>query len=206
MDSNYNLSDRVEELILNTSYIGDSHGGLATIIGENNTGKSNVSKSIEKFAFKDKILFNENDFPNFSQYDTCEPSLSFIQKDYMQVANNDKETKYVSHTLAAIQQEGGEISYEFCNNVEALKVAIKSYTKSLLEDKDFDFNKAEIFDLSNKAKESKNEKDLLAIYSKLKNMELNRIEIFKASKKYTDDIQKAHDELLESTNDIHRTI
>ncbi|WP_394977226.1 hypothetical protein [uncultured Helicobacter sp.] len=195
MDSNYSLSDRVEELILNTSYIGDSHGGLVTIIGENNTGKSNVSKSIEKFAFKDKMPFNENDFPNFSQYDTCEPSLSFIQKDYIQAANNDKETKYVSHTLATIQQKGEETNCEFCNDVEALKIAIKSYTRSLLEDKDFDFNKVEIFDLSNKTKESKNEKDLLAIYSKLKNIESNCIEISEAR-------QKAYDELLESVDDV----
>lgn len=33
-------------------------------------------------------------------------------------------------------------------------------------------------------------------------MELNRIEIFKANKKYNDDIQKAYSELLQSANDI----
>lgn len=158
MDSNYNLSDRAEELILNTSYIGDSHGGLVTIIGENNTGKSNVSRSIEKFAFKDKIPFDENDFPNFSQYDTCEPSLSFTQRDYTQEVNNTG-SKYLSHTLAAMQQEGGEIGYRFCNNTEALKAAVKLYAKSLPENKDFEFNKVEIFDLFNKIKESKDEKE-----------------------------------------------
>ncbi|WP_281651322.1 hypothetical protein [Helicobacter bilis] len=31
MDSNYNLSDKPEELVLNTSYTGDHHGGLVAI-------------------------------------------------------------------------------------------------------------------------------------------------------------------------------
>lgn len=31
MDSDYNLSDKLEELVLNTIYMGD-HGGLVTII------------------------------------------------------------------------------------------------------------------------------------------------------------------------------
>lgn len=89
MDSNYNLSDKLEELVLNTSYLGDNHGGLVTIIGENNTGKSNVNRSLAKFMFEDNKAFNENDIPNFSQYDTCEPSLSFMLRDYTQAATEN---------------------------------------------------------------------------------------------------------------------
>ena len=36
MDSDYNLSDKPEELVLNTSYTGDHHGGLVTITIEKN--------------------------------------------------------------------------------------------------------------------------------------------------------------------------
>lgn len=86
MDSNYNLSDKLEKLVLNTSYKGDHHGGLVTIIGENNTGKSNVSGAIDKFAFKDETTFNENDFPNFSNYEACEPDLNLMLRDYTQAA------------------------------------------------------------------------------------------------------------------------
>lgn len=86
MNSNYNLSDKLEKLVLNTSYKGDHHGGLVTIIGENNTGKSNVSGAIDKFAFKDETTFNENDFPNFSNYEACEPDLNLMLRDYTQAA------------------------------------------------------------------------------------------------------------------------
>ena len=37
MDSDYNLSDKPEELVLNTSYTGDHHGGLVTITIEKMT-------------------------------------------------------------------------------------------------------------------------------------------------------------------------
>lgn len=37
MDSNYNLSDKLEKLVLNTSYKGDHHGGLVTITIEKMT-------------------------------------------------------------------------------------------------------------------------------------------------------------------------
>ncbi|WP_285818804.1 hypothetical protein [Helicobacter bilis] len=110
--------------------------------------------------------------------------------------------KYVSHTLATIQQQDGEIKYEFCNNKEALKAAIRIYTKTLLDNKDFDFNKVEIFNLSNKAKESKTEKELLAIYTELKSIETNHVEIFKAKERYKNDIQQAYNELSKSANSI----
>lgn len=73
--------------------------------------------------------------------------------------------------------------------------------RALLNNEVFDFNKAEIFDLSNKAR-GKNEKELLAIYSKLKNMETNRIEIFKSQEKYKNDIKQAYEELSKSAEDI----
>ncbi|WP_237022140.1 AAA family ATPase [Helicobacter bilis] len=110
--------------------------------------------------------------------------------------------KYVSHTLATMQQQNGEMQYKFCNNKETLKAAIRIYTKTLLDNKDFDSKKVEILDLSNKAKESKTEKELLAIYSKLKNMETNSVEILKAKEKYQNDIKQAYNELLESANNI----
>lgn len=126
-------------------------------------------------------------------------------RDYTQAAatnNGGGGAKYVSHTLATMQQQNGEIQYKFCNNKETLKAAIRIYTKTLLDNKDFDSKKAEILDLSNKAKESKTEKELLAIYSKPKNMETNSVEILKAKKKYQNDIKQAYNELLESANNI----
>ena len=127
--------------------------------------------------------------------------------------------KYFSRTLAAIQQQDGEIKYECCNNKEALKAAIRIYTKFLLDKAEIFYPsnkvkeskreeellanyKAEIFDISNKVKESKNEKELLANYSKLKNMETSYSQDIQLKSKYYDDMGQAYNELLESAIDI----
>lgn len=86
MDSDYNFSDKPEELVLNTSYTDNHHGGLVTIIGENNTGKSNVNRALAKFMFENAKAFDENDIPNFSNYESCEPDLNFVLRDYTQAA------------------------------------------------------------------------------------------------------------------------
>ncbi|WP_285818803.1 hypothetical protein [Helicobacter bilis] len=86
MDTDYNLSDKLEELVLNTSYTGDHHGGLITIIGENNIGKTGKISALAKFMFWYIKAFTENDFPNFSNYEACEPSLRFVLRDYTHAA------------------------------------------------------------------------------------------------------------------------
>lgn len=127
--------------------------------------------------------------------------------------------KYVSRTLAAIQQQNSEIKYECCNNQEALKAAIRIYTRFLLDkaeifypsnkvkeskrEKELLANyKAEIFDISSKVKESKNEKELLANYSKLKNVETSYSQDIQLKSKYYDDMGQAYNELLESAINI----
>ncbi|MDY5950347.1 MAG: hypothetical protein SPJ16_04045 [Helicobacter sp.] len=88
-EAEYNFSDKPEELVLNTSYMGDHHGGLVTIIGENNTGKSNVNRALAKFMFENTKAFNKNDIPNYSGYRECEPALNLMLRDYTQAAANN---------------------------------------------------------------------------------------------------------------------
>ena len=80
----YELSEKSEELLLNVNYKGDKAGGLVIVIGENNTGKSNVKSALAKFMyeFDNKNPFSPNDTPNYIDYDSCEPSLELILKDY----------------------------------------------------------------------------------------------------------------------------
>ena len=80
----YKLSEKQEELLLNVNYKGDKAGGLVIIIGENNTGKSNVRSALAKFMYEfDSVNpFSSNDIPNYIGYESCEPSLELILKDY----------------------------------------------------------------------------------------------------------------------------
>lgn len=80
----YVFSEKPEELLLNINYKGDKTGGLVIVIGENNTGKSNVKVALAKFMyeFDSKNPFSPNDIPNYIDYESCEPSLELILKDY----------------------------------------------------------------------------------------------------------------------------
>ena len=80
----YGLSEKPEELLLNINYKGDKTGGLVVVIGENNTGKSNVKSALAKFMyeFDSEKPFSSNDIPNYIGYESCEPSLELILKDY----------------------------------------------------------------------------------------------------------------------------
>lgn len=80
----YVFSEKPEELLLNINYKGDKTGGLVVVIGENNTGKSNVKSALAKFMyeFDSEKPFSSNDIPNYISYEGCEPSLELILKDY----------------------------------------------------------------------------------------------------------------------------
>ena len=62
--------------LLNNS---DSYGGLVTIIGENNSGKSNVLEAIKAFGNK---AFFPNDIPLQSLSDETVPEINLFLKDH----------------------------------------------------------------------------------------------------------------------------
>ena len=69
-DEDYNLSKRPEYLILNSNYEGDKMGGLVIVIGENNTGKSNVARALGRFSYEDgEVMFDHHDKPDYMGYD-----------------------------------------------------------------------------------------------------------------------------------------
>ncbi|RDU62844.1 hypothetical protein CQA53_09050 [Helicobacter didelphidarum] len=76
-DKDYNEKQQPQTLLLNTNLEADSMGGLVLIIGENNTGKSNVSKALSKFMFQDSELFGQSDEPKFLDCEDLIPQLSF---------------------------------------------------------------------------------------------------------------------------------
>ncbi|MWV61093.1 hypothetical protein DCO58_11465 [Helicobacter saguini] len=75
-DKDFNEVKETQSLLLNAAFdsldskdsnanIESNFGGLVLIIGENNTGKSNVSKALSKFMFNDSEIFKESDYTNF---------------------------------------------------------------------------------------------------------------------------------------------
>ena len=69
-ESNEKLNS--QKLYLNANYSEDAMGGLVLLVGENNTGKSNIIKALKEFSYED-TLKAANDTPNFIGYEDCEP-------------------------------------------------------------------------------------------------------------------------------------
>ena len=61
-ESNEKLNS--QKLYLNANYSEDAMGGLVLLVGENNTGKSNIIKALKEFSYED-TLKAANDIPNF---------------------------------------------------------------------------------------------------------------------------------------------
>ena len=73
-------NDDKEFLKINRSLNRDEMGGLVTVIGVNNSGKSNVLDAVEKYYTR---RFDEDDYTDFTYADKVEPSLS------MNIANGE---------------------------------------------------------------------------------------------------------------------
>lgn len=160
-EATYELSDKEETLIIGTNYKQDAMGGLVIIIGENNTGKSNVNKALAKFSYKD-MGFSYNDKPNYIDYNECEPELQLILQD------NDNKV-----IIAGISQEDDNLKYIFCNEQEVLRFAIKIYADFLSQN----INNAEIKNIVDKSKETKDIKQLYTLYSKLADMQQKELDM-----------------------------
>lgn len=87
LDEEYHLHEKPEKLLIDVNYAQDSAGGLVIVIGENNTGKSNVNKALAKFAYKNNKAFDYNDTPNYIGYNECQPRLELQLKAFPATAN-----------------------------------------------------------------------------------------------------------------------
>lgn len=81
-DENFNESKNIVPLRLNASATNEPFGGLVILIGENNTGKSNVSKALAKFAFRESETFSSSDYPTFDGCESYEPQLNLKVVEY----------------------------------------------------------------------------------------------------------------------------
>lgn len=91
-DSEYNETAQTQNLLLNVRIESNEskdsakdstkadlkNGALVIIIGENNTGKSNVSRALSKFMFDNENIFESSDYPNFDGCEDFEPELSMV--------------------------------------------------------------------------------------------------------------------------------
>ncbi len=77
----------------------DSYGGLVTIIGENNSGKSNVLDAIKAFGLR---KFEKDDIPYHNLKDNIEPEICLYLKDHL------KDYK------AVVKMKGNNRYFSFC--------------------------------------------------------------------------------------------
>ena len=169
LNESYELKDMPEDFLLNTNYKGDKPGGLVIVIGENNTGKSNIKQALQKFmyefeSYNDKCrVFNSNDLPNYIDYDSCEPSLEFVIKDYKTGGVN------TSTTLASIEQKDLGVLLSFCNDKEKFKSEIKLYAATIKRNQDVD--KILVNNILNLVSHEKNSDELKKYLQQLRDLE-----------------------------------
>lgn len=76
LDEVSNFTEKPQRIYLNNNLSEDKQGGLVIIVGENNTGKSNIAKALSKFSFEE--MLDNNDKPNFTDYEDCYPRLKLV--------------------------------------------------------------------------------------------------------------------------------
>ncbi len=69
--------DKSQEAFLRLSNTDENIGGLVIILGENNSGKSNLLDALAKFGNCENNPLSDKDIPNFPQHRNCLPAISF---------------------------------------------------------------------------------------------------------------------------------
>lgn len=85
-------------LILNRSLNKDEVGGIVTLIGANNCGKSNVLKALEKYT---SGIIEQKDYTDFTYAESIQPTLSMeVPFEVHNYGTNAEETIYVGSMKA----------------------------------------------------------------------------------------------------------
>ena len=172
-DEDYNLSKRPEYLILNSNYEGDKMGGLVIVIGENNTGKSNLARALGRFSYEDgEVMFDHHDKPDYMGYDG-NPRLKLDIKHHVLDGHNPSNKADIpDYSIARVYKDDeGDIVHSFCNETEALRAAIRVVADKLESNQSISLGNASLIrDTLRKANKSSGLKELTALYAKLGNL------------------------------------
>ncbi|WP_233707336.1 AAA family ATPase [Helicobacter cetorum] len=145
--------EKCERLYLNNSFSNDKLGGLVLIIGENNTGKSNLLKALGCFG-EHLDEFKENCTPNYLGFEDTITHLGLCTEE-----KSGKDKK--SENKASIEIEHDRISYSLTPKTEQLK----SVCFKVLNNLDMETSIKE--DFTNKLNRTSNADSLLKLFNEI---------------------------------------
>ncbi|MWV61047.1 AAA family ATPase [Helicobacter saguini] len=132
------------DAVINTNGVDTKLGGLVIIIGENNTGKSNVSRALEKFirTKNPQNTFSESDKPNFDTCTNCEPILtlktSYIDFTINPEISNKDMPNYTQEFSTKIIYSNGRVNIHDCqgsaHEIKAAEMQQKEDKQKALQD------------------------------------------------------------------------
>ncbi len=138
-----------ERLYLNNSFSSDKLGGLVLIIGENNTGKSNLLKALG--CFSDQLdEFKKNCTPNYLGFSKAITSLKLCVEEKI---SRDKDNAHEANLII----ENDSVSFSLTPETEQLK------SIGLMALNSLDPESAVREDFTNKLNRTNNEESLLKI-------------------------------------------
>ncbi|GAA7258146.1 hypothetical protein ID0475_14810 [Helicobacter pylori] len=183
-----NEQEKDERLYLNNSFNGDKLGGLVIILGENNTGKSNLLKALGCFS-EHVNEFKKNCTPNYLGFKDAITKLGLCAE--------EKSGKYQNNVFKAnIEIKNDEVSYSLTPTTEQLKSVCFALLNSL---GGLEANTKT--DFINKLNRTNNEDSLLKLFNEIDQLLSNEIKVKKQFQKDLSDCKtKLKQELEQITN------
>nr|WP_240642760.1 ATP-binding protein [Helicobacter pylori] len=184
-----NEQEKDERLYLNNSFNGDKLGGLVIILGENNTGKSNLLKALGCFS-EHVNEFKKNCTPNYLGFKDAITKLGLCAE--------EKSGKYQNNVFKAnIEIKNDEVSYSLTPTTEQLKSVCFALLNSL---GGLEANTKT--DFINKLNRTNNEDSLLKLFNEIDQLLSNEKVVIKVKKQFQKDLSDCKTKLKQELEQI----
>ncbi len=189
--------EKDERLYLNNSFNGDKLGGLVIILGENNTGKSNLLKALGCFS-EHVNEFKKNCTPNYlgfkdaiTQLGLCAEEKSGKNKNNVFKANIEIKNDEVSYSLTPTTDQLKSVCFALLNSLGGLEANTKT-------------------DFINKLNRTNNGDSLLKLFNGIDQLLSNEKVVKQVKKQFQKDLsdrkEKLKQELEQITNKWNRCL
>nr|WP_258233524.1 hypothetical protein [Helicobacter pylori] len=184
-----NEQEKDERLYLNNSFNGDKLGGLVIILGENNTGKSNLLKALGCFS-EHVNEFKKNCTPNYLGFKDAITQLGLCAE--------EKSGKYQNNVFKAnIEIKNDEVLYSLTPTTEQLKSVCFALLNSL---GGLEANTKT--DFINKLNRTNNEDSLLKLFNEIDQLLSNEKVVIKVKKQFQKDLSDCKTKLKQELEQI----
>ncbi|GAA8072737.1 hypothetical protein HpDR115_04270 [Helicobacter pylori] len=184
-----NEQEKDERLYLNNSFNGDKLGGLVIILGENNTGKSNLLKALGCFS-EHVNEFKKNCTPNYlgfkdaiTKLGLCAEEKSGKNKNNVFKANIEIKNDEVSYSLTPTTEQLKSVCFALLNSLGGLEANTKT-------------------DFINKLNRTNNEDSLLKLFNEIDQLLSNEKVVIKVKKQFQKDLSDCKTKLKQELEQI----